>query len=121
VSLLLDALRRAEEAKRAKGQEGQPGDASTPRTEAPLAFEELSLEDYGENQAAALPPQPMAPKKPVLDFIKDVSPAQAVAERSSPQARLMRSRSAKLPRACLRQSRGRRMRTGRRAADGYCP
>ncbi|HEX9391898.1 MAG TPA: tetratricopeptide repeat protein [Usitatibacteraceae bacterium] len=88
MSLLLDALRRAEEAKRAKGQEGQPsGSASTPRTDAPLAFEELSLEDYGGSQAAALPPQPMAPKKPVPDFTKDVSPAQAVAARTSPQAR----------------------------------
>ncbi len=97
MSLLLDALKRAEEAKRAKGVEGPGGTEEAPRkVDEPLPFEELSLEDYAQEPAAPVPPSRPAPapspqKRPVLDFTRDVvAPTTPQAEANAPSARLVR-------------------------------
>ena len=86
MSLLLDALKRAEEAKRAKGQEGQQSSgAGVIKAEKPAAFEELSLEaleDYAKVPTEAVSPQP-PPKKLVIDFTKDAPPDRQAADASA--------------------------------------
>ena len=96
MSLLLDALKRAEEAKRAKGQAGQSVDTgpTEAEAEAPPAFEELSLEaleNYAKVPTEVASPVP-SPKKSVLDFTKEVQPGRQAADTStsapSPRARV---------------------------------
>ena len=88
MSLLLDALKRAEEAKRAKGQEGQQpgGGVGVTKAEAPPAFEELSLEaleNYAKVPAEVAPLQP-PPTKLVMDFTKDMPSGRQTAEAPPP-------------------------------------
>ncbi len=78
MSLLLDALKRAEEAKRARELTGQAGgDEAAPIASRP-AVDQLSLQEYETEPAISETAPP--PKKQLLDFARDPVPAK------SPQA-----------------------------------
>ena len=98
MSLLLDALKRAEEAKRAKEQEGPAGGAGASKPLPPPVFEELSLEDYAAAPVEDVSRPPIKTSKPVLDFTRDLSPGHESAQPAPvPPASPPRMRAAPSP------------------------
>ena len=108
MSLLLDALKRAEEAKRAKVQDGHADRADTnanasanaTKSAALPTSEELSLEDYPTAPSQILSPQPPKSTKLVLDFTKDMPSGQAAAEAAAkpiPSSRMRTDTPSALP------------------------
>ena len=98
MSLLLDALKRAEEAKRAKGQEGPGGGAGASKPSALPVFEELSLEDYAAAPVEDLSRPPIKASKLVLDSTRELSTGnESVQPASTPPASPARIRTEPTP------------------------
>jgi tetratricopeptide (TPR) repeat protein len=89
VSLLLDALKRAEEAKRGKAPSASPDDAVREEIKPPVAsgVEALALEDYDQVPSQIARVESPEPAPALIDFSKDMPDAGAAGLPVRPRSR----------------------------------